>query len=299
MENESLLKRYSKMLERYGFSETYTHGLRSSFDIISKKRDRVMILKFVENIDSLSKSEALSLKKLNGFFDADVFVVFNNYKGAKVDREMLFTRHGVDCVSQSTLESVLNGAKVTKAQKFISSKYKIDSGELKRLRKLQNMSMRKLSYSLRVSKDTIYRYEKGNAFTTAPTLKKIEAFFKTSLLEVHDETGKPSINYKYHRINSKLDVKFINVGSSPFHMLGRRHFRYEIGNEADSRTMKKMATFYKGFSSVLTEDYPFFITKKDKKKQSIYGIPVLSESELEKIKEEKELIDILASRTKS
>jgi predicted transcriptional regulator len=297
MDREELLMKYSRLLERYGFSETYAYNMRSSFDIISRKRDRIMILKLVDNIDSLGEGEASSLRKLGGFFDADVFVVFNKYKGKGTGKDLVFTRHGVDCISNSTFESVLNGKRPPKAQRFIGAKFKIDASELKRLRTLQNMSMKSLSTIVKVSKDSIYRYEKGEAFAKGPALKKLEAFFKTNVIEVPENTTAQPISYKYHKINESLDIDFINVGASPFHMLGKRHSRYEIGIEADSRTMKKMADFYKSFSSVLDEDYQFFIAHKTIRER-IYGIPVLTKEELSRIKEEKELIDAISSKKK-
>ncbi len=298
MDNESSVRRYSRLLQRHGFSDTYASGMRSTFDIIARKRDRVVILKLVDNIDSLGKAEAESLKKLNDFFDADVYVVFRTYKGAPARKEMLFTRHGVDCVSQDTLESVLNEKRLPRAEKFLGRKYRIDANELKRLRKLQDLSMRGLSSTVKISKDTIYRYERGGAFATEPTLKKMQSLFKTNMVEMPGEPKRPDVSYEYHKINRDLDVKFIDLGSSPFYMLGKRHYRYEIGIEMDNRTMKKLVTFYKGFSSVLSEDYPFIIAK-GKAKENIYGIPVLSKKELESIVDEKDLIDTLASRKKN
>ncbi|MFI5412764.1 MAG: helix-turn-helix domain-containing protein [Candidatus Micrarchaeales archaeon] len=299
MDRESILRRYSKLLERYGFSETYAYGLRSSFDIISKKREKVMILKFVENIDSLSTNEAETLKKLDNFFDADVFVVFKNYKGKNPDKDTVFTRHGVDCLSYSTLEDVLEGKRTQRAQRFIKRKYKINSFELKRLRKMQNLSARSLSQLTKVSKDTIYRYEKGDSYATQPKLKKLESFFNTTLEEISIQHEKTEHNYKYQRVNESLELGFLEVGSSPFQMLGKKRFRYEIGGDADHRTMKKVASFYKRFSEVLNEDHPFFVTSRKTLKDNFDGIPVLTEKELKKIKEEKELLDIIESRTRS
>jgi predicted transcriptional regulator len=293
------LGKYPKLLERYGFDQTYASGLRSSFDIISKKRDKVMILKFVDNIDSLSRDEALALKKLNDFFDANVFVVFRTYKGKKAEKETMFTRHGVDCLSHATFELALNGGNIVRAQRFIKAKYKIDSNELKRLRKLQNISMSGLSTRLKISKDTIYRYEKGNGFATKPTLRKLEGFFKTTLTETQTKVVTQGKNYTYHKISSTLDVNFLNVGSSPFHVLGKKHSRYEIAYESDRRTMKKLADFYKKLSDVLDDDYPFFIKNEKNKLENLDGIPLLSNKELREIKDEKELLDIIQSRKKN
>ncbi len=297
MDKEALIRKYSKLLEYYGFSGASAFGMRSSFDIISEKKGKVTILKFVDNIDSLAKPEAETLKKLNSFFDADVFVVFKNYKSEKGDLRSIFNRHGVDCVSQDYLESLLNGSELPRAQKFIKAKYKINPIELKKLRKMQNMSMRKLSAALDISKDTIYRYEHGNAFATEPMLKKLERFFKTEMAEPSDRS-KPHIKLKYHQINPDLDVNFTNVGAAPFYVLGKKHSRYEISNVVDARTMKKLAVFYTGLSTILEQDYPFFMAGETSAREVFDGIPVLTTAELKRIKDEKELIDLISERKK-
>lgn len=296
MDKESLVRRYSKMLENYGFSGVSAFGMRSSFDIISERKGKVTIIKFVDNIDSLGKSEAEALKKLNGFFDADVFVVFRTYKGERTRHRSIFTRHGVDCVSQDSFESILDGSSVPRAQRFIETKYKIDSAELRKLRGMQDMSMRKLSTVLGISKDTIYRYEHGSAFATGPRLKKLEKFFKTDITE-RDDTTKPHEQYKYHKLNPNLDIEFIDVGAAPFYVLGKRHSRYEISNVSDPRTTRKLAAFYKELSILLDQDYQFFVKAKSSQ-GTIGGIPVLTKAELKRIKNEKELIDSISSKKK-
>jgi predicted transcriptional regulator len=297
MDKEALIRRYSRLLEYYGFSGVSAFGMRSSFDIISEKRGKLTILKFVDNIDSLAKSEAETLKKLNGFFDADVFVVFKNYKGDKGERRAIFNRHGIDCVSQDCLETLLGGSEVPRAQKFIKTKYRINPVELKKLRGMQNMSMRKLSAALDVSKDTIYRYEHSSTFATGPTLRKLERFFKTEMAEPSD-VSRPRVELKYHHMNPNLDVNFTDVGAAPFHVLGKKHSRYEISNTADARTMKKIAAFYADLSTILEQDYPFFMAGGSSAREVFDGIPVLTTAELKRIRDEKELIDLISGKRK-
>jgi len=297
MDKESLIRKYSKLLEYYGFSGVSAFGMRSSFDIISEKRGKITILKFVDNIDSLAKPEAEALKKLNSFFDADVFVVFRNYKGDSSARSSIFNRHGIDCVSQDYLESLLNGSELPRAQRFIKAKYRINPLELKKLRSMQNMSMRKLSAALDISKDTIYRYEHGSTFATEPMLKKLEHFFKTGMAE-QTEFSRPQIELKYHKMNPELDVNFADVGAAPFNVLGKKHSRYEISNVANIRTMKKLASFYTNLSTIFEQDYPFFMAGQGSAREIFDGIPVLTISELKKIRSEKELIDLISSKRK-
>ncbi len=296
MDKMGKLRKYSRLLQKYGFSETYAHNMRSCIDVVSRKRDRTVILKLVDNIDSVTRDEAATLKKLNNFFDAEVFVVFRTYKGGKAEKDMMFTRHGVDCIAENTLEDVLNRGAVPRAHRFIGERYRVEPGELSRLRKLRSMSMSALSSQTSLSKDTIYRYEKGKSFATAASVRKLEKFFNTGIT-VNEGAQRQKQSYKYAKLNKSLDVDFMNIDSSPFYMLGKKHSRYEVGSDSDDRTMRKVAAFYRELSETLDDNYSFFISNKDYR-ENIHGIPVVSMRELAKLREEHELLDIIESRKK-
>ncbi len=295
MQRDKLVSKYSKLLGKYGFNDTYTSGMRSCFDIISSKKENVMLLKLVDNIDSLTESEARALRKLGSFFDAQVFVVFKTYKNREERSRSIFTRHDVECISGDTLESLLGGSRVARAQRFMKARYRIDGGKLKRARELNGMSIRVLSKRVGMSKDSIYRYESQGGNVTDKTVYKLERFFDAKLTDSDSEEGWRK-EYRYNTINDALDVRFMNINTAPFYTVGKRHFRYEIGNVGDPRTMKKLAEFYRRLDNVLNSDYPFFVTGKKSKRKSIEGIPVVERSELAGLEEEKDLIDLIMSR---
>ncbi len=286
--------KFARVLERYGFGSAGARSFRSSFDLIASRKGRLMIMKFVDNIDSLSQSESDSLKNTGNFFDADVYVLFKNMKGIAADKDMIYTRHGVSCISSTSLESLLEGKRMSKAQRFIKKKYRIDGEELRKMRKLYNMSMSGLSDSIGISKESIYRYEKSG-YATEPSVKKLEHFFKEELTVQEGQNEKKQ--QKGSRMTDKLDISLFDIDRAPFHMLAKRHSRYEIGHQMDTRTMKKLALFYKEVSEILPEDYQLFIAKK-KAKEQIGGVAVISMEELSKLCEEGELIGLIQERSK-
>lgn len=296
MDKKSLLKKYSRLLQTRGFSDATAYGLRSSFDIITKKKDRVLLLKLVDNIDSISDKEANALKELSTFFDGEAFIIYQNYKNKKVNDKLIFSRHGISCVSSNTFEILLDGTDIARAQRFVKTKYKVDAELLKKMRALSGFSIRELSREVGVSKDTIYRYENARTFSTSRNLKKLEKFFDYRLTEA-SYTKIPEFQ-ETMKFTSVKGISMVNLDAAPFNMLAKRHFRYEAGSQLDQRTRKKIAAFYRDLASVLEEDYPFFVTDSENGADNVDGIPIIKRKELAKIKAEKDLLDIISTRTK-
>lgn len=284
-------------MDRYGFSEAVAKDFRSCFDIVSSRNGRITFVKVVENIDSLTMEDARALDKLGDFFDANRFIVFRSYKGRVSPKGTSFTRHGMECVSERDFESVLNGTELKHAERFTGAKYRVDAAKLRELRRIYNISIRKLSESVGVSKDSIHRYEKGDAYATGESLKRLEKFFNVKL-SYGPTTGSASRTERREHVRpGPMFVKRVTVGSPPFSVLAKGGFRYEIGPSSDTRTMKKLAAFYRRAEGVLDHDYMFFISGSQRR-GSIDGTPVLSRAELSRIEDEGSLIELITSRRK-
>ena len=299
MDRYSLVKQNAQLIDRLGFNLVSVADTRSCFDIIAERNGVIMLLKVVKNIDSVNESSVESLKKLGLFFNADTFIIGSKHKGQKISDDASLARHGVSCVSESALEYMItSGNSVAKSEKFSGAKYKIDGIALKRLRNLCGMSMRKLAGAVGISKDSIYRYERGEAYATKDSVKRLESFFKNKMAYEEQLTSEISERkgYNYKKLNGSLNVKFFELGSAPFELLGKREYRYEVGQSLDSRTLYKLSILYKDIAELLKNDYPFFITKGGSRR-SINGIAVLSKGELQKIANEDQLISAIESRS--
>jgi putative transcriptional regulator len=296
----SLVRGCANALEKRGFSVATAKGLRSCFDIVSKNRDRIMFIKVVENIDSITQNEADTLLRLGDFFDGDVFVLSKKRKGARMPGTMRFARHGVTCVSESGLDQILDGKMLAKAEPFLKVKYRVDGNGLRRIRKLSGISLRDLSNKVHISKETLHRYE-GSGYATAGNMSKLEGFFNIGLSDRAEPWQQESRDASaYKSLSWGLDMKVMLLKASPFEMLAKMNHRYEMGKEANIRTMRKLAEFYRSLADVLDDDKQFFASRGGMpKKASVEGIPVVGMKELSKLHDEKELIELILSRTKS
>ena len=284
-------------MEGYGFSVVHIGRLRSCFDVLAEKKNRILMLKFVKNIDSMEEDESAALKKLGAFFGAEVMVVGSIRKGHAMEDEVQFTRRGLPCISISSLESVAGGRRMATAERSVRVKYKIDRNLLKRLRKLSGLSIRALAMATGISKDSVYRYERGDSYATYRNLGILESFFGEKLLDDRNDPYGRSTQ-AYSRSFKRFGAQFVEIEAAPFSIVGKGRFRYEAGVQANSRTMKKRADLYGRIAEVLGGDYPFFMTTGKGQPDRIYGIPAVSKLELDKIEDEGELISLITERAK-
>lgn len=293
MQKKELVKRSHELMEHYGFSYASLESVRASFDIIAERKGKLLILKIVKNIDSLTANEARCLSSIGNFFDADTFVVAIKRKALSMSRGISFSRHDLKCVDENTLEDFLNSMPIHSAEKFFKKRQRVDSEKLRKLRELSGLSLRKLSEMVSISKESINRYERYDSYITQENLNKLESFFVEKLskddAEIKSETAKMGKGFM------NLGINVVIKDAPPFSFLAKKDFRYEIGKNEDMRTLKKLAAVYNRISSVLTEDHQFIMTNK-KQETSIDGVPIINAKELSNIHEEKELLELIYER---
>ncbi|MCL4404862.1 hypothetical protein M1583_02645, partial [Candidatus Marsarchaeota archaeon] len=117
---EERKKSADNLVERAGFASVRIKNFHAPFDIIAKKNERSLILKVVGNIDSVTPEDGAALSKLGYFFDAEVYIVGESYKGKKVEDYKIFTRHSASCITKNTMEAILYNNSFKKARKFFS-----------------------------------------------------------------------------------------------------------------------------------------------------------------------------------
>jgi transcriptional regulator with XRE-family HTH domain len=279
-----------KLIERAGFSCVSVGNFHAPFDMIAEKKDRIIIIKTVSNIYSVTPDYGRAIAKLSNFFDAEAYVVGKIYKNTKMEERKVFTRHGISCISDDAVEVMLYNGSFKRARKFFSENVEIDGQELKRLRKLSGMSMRQLSKSSGVSVDSIYRYEHGFTSASPENLEKLECALSSKLEVVHPLSDSPWAKHQEKGSRSIFDI-----GREPFNKGFKEKSRFEFAELADMRTLKKWSEFYSRFNEVF-DDIQFIMTDAAAH-DSIFGIPTIKKSEIYAISDEQELYDIAAERS--
>ncbi len=282
-----------RLVEDNSFSTVGADTFHTCFDIMAQKDGKRIMIKFEKNIDGLQKSDANALRMLEAFLDSQALVIGKNYKGQRLEDGMIFKRYGIECISENTLEYLMDGRNLNDAKKFQKDVKKIDGLALKRLRKLVNSSMRELADAVGISKDSIYRYENGKEDITGETLTKLENFFEGRLSCQRDYVPREK---QYYQTEARLaGTKLLLFETDPFSIILKGLSVYEAGREANSRTMEKWTRFYKDINEAFG-DYPFFLSFKPLKKTNRNGIPIVTMKELEKAGIESNLMEFILER---
>ncbi len=296
MRNGRLLRDTLKVLERHGFASVQLENVRSCFDIVAKRKGNMMLLKIVENIDSIDDKTAKSIATLNDFFGTSAFAVGSGYKGGRLSEGIAFSRHGISCISLETMGHVMDGEAPANAERFLGAKYKIDGGILAAARRKRGMSMHELSEATGISVNSIYRYENQSTYVSLGNWRKLEHFFGSDIRTVREYNQSASEHHEVPRSKgSDSGIGMLEMESGPFKMIGKMKFRYEAGQITDRKTLRKRAEVYARIHELTERDFPFFISEKASI-ESIFGIPVISRDELRRISEEKELKEKLMER---
>ncbi len=294
-------RRSTRMMDAYGFEYAGIDSVRTCFDMLAEKRGRRLILKFAENINSVTSKEASALKKLKEFLDADALIVAPRGGAEKLSGDSYFTRKGIMCLSANAFEDYLNYMDIPRAERFFSSRRRIDSSKLRMERSISGLSIRKLSSITGISKDSLSRYERGNAYIKKATLEKLERFFSTNL---SIRTRNESVVEKTHALHGYADgaerqlsiraFESFMDGAPPFAALAEKSLRYEIGVTDDSRTIRRLAAAYAEIGKILHDDRQFIISDLMRGK-SLYGIPILTKRESKRLNES-QLLEVIDSR---
>ncbi len=287
------MKEVLRLVEDNSFSTVEAYKFHTCFDIMAQKDGKRIIIKFEKNIDGLQKSDANALHMLETFLDSQALVIGKNYKGKKLEDGTIFKRYGIGCISESTLEYLMEGRDLNNAKRFKKNVKTIDGLALRRLRKLVDSSMHELSEAVGISKDSIYRYEKGREDITTENLSKLEDFFKSRLSYRKDSVHREKqCEFPGARL---AGTQLLLFETDPFTLILKGLSIYEAGREANFRTMEKWADFYKDINKAFG-DYPFFLGSNRLKKTNRNGIPVVTMKELETVGAESKLMELVLER---
>ncbi|MGC8537527.1 MAG: helix-turn-helix domain-containing protein [Candidatus Micrarchaeia archaeon] len=294
-------RRSTRMMSAYGFEYAGIDSVRTCFNMLAEKRGRRLILKFAENINTVTSKEASALNKLKEFLDADALIVASRGGADKLGDDSYFTRKGIMCLSANAFEDYLNYMDIPKAERFFRSRRRIDSSKLRKERNTSGLSIRKLSSITGISKDSLSRYERGDAYVRGATLEKLERFFSTNLsISTRNESVAGSIHTLNRYVNPterRLDIRAFEsfMGDAPpFAALAEKSLRYEIGITNDRRTVRRLAAAYAEISKILHDDRQFIISDI-MRGESLYGIPILTRKESKHLNES-QLLEVIDSR---
>ena len=274
----------------------YTRGC---FDIAAK-RDRLFLLKILTNVGSFQRGQARDLKLLSSFLDSSCFLLGERTRRERLKESVVYERFGVPVMTPDTFTSVIDGDYPEKFRTRGGTFGELDPSELRRYRKMNDMTQSELAEELGISQKSVSEHESGKKRALFDIVKAFE--------ELLDEDIRKGINpfdiepeVEDRRKGNKICRRLVDMGfrtgsvqRAPSKLLAksdRTVLSRVVKREEDKKELDSLANF-----SRISEAEAFIITTGD---ENIDIVPPINIEELEDIDSSGELVKLIEEKKES
>jgi len=270
---------------------------------IAAKKEELLLIKSLINVDSLNEEQALSLKSISYFLSAYPLVVSVKTNREFLSDETIYSRFQLPVLTPTLFDNFLKEESIPSIQ---SSRGKhtvaINTEELRTKRKQLGFSLQELSQLIGISKKALYEIEKKRVNPTQETVKKLETILRIDLKKSY-ELQSPEKTYlkPKNEFQQEVSKEFKRIGidnsavySAPFEIVGMEKLPLITTLSKNGFKIKKEATIVKKLSSIFSSKAVF--VAKISREESVEGIPVVLESELPDIESTKEFDKVLKEK---
>ena len=295
-----LVNKIVNSLEKKEFQLFLTSGC---FDIAARKQF-LMLIKALTNIDGLVEEQAQSLKTISYFVSAYPLVVSERTNRGELSDEVIYSRFQVPVVTPELFDNMIK-EEIIPEVKAIKGKHTvvINAVYLRKKREELNLSLEKLSKQIGISKKALYEIENQRVNPTVDTVKKLEELlgidlkvpYKMERVERTYVEPKNEFQKKVSLEFSRLGVDNSAVASASFEIIGKEKTSLITGLSNNTIKIKRVVSQVKGLSSIFSSQ-GMFVAKRSHE-QAIDGVPIVLESELPELESSKELSKLIREKS--
>lgn len=312
MNREELLSEVRKLLSEAGFYVSDPLKLRGiSFDLVARRDQDLMILKILQNIDSLTRGDAEQLKALAEALNGRVAVIGNRSSSGNLEEGIIYSRFGTPILSFPTLVEFLKEG----VPPFIFAApgglyVKIDSDLLRQVRKERNISLGTLAEIAGVSRKAIQMYEEGmgavievavkiEEFLNEPIVLPLDPFAYSADSETPLEAPEVLnlLNAEIFGILKNIGYNVLPVARCPFEAItSDAKILMLTGIERYGPMLERKAQAVTNISRVV-EKVAVMVTDKKVRVHRIGDTPLISRDELKKARDKQKILDLINERS--
>ncbi len=292
----SLVEAVDGLLEK---NDYVTFRYAGCFDLAAR-REKTLFLKVLQNVDSFSEAQAMSLKIISNNINATAFLVGLHTRREKLAKGVVYERFDIPTVSLETLREIVEFDVFPKFQRDRGGFYvEIDSAALKKLRVQAGFTQRELAEAVGISKKAIYEHEKEQLRMDLSIAEKLEKLlegkitreFSPSSFSVGKTSPVSRIEKEVASALSRKGFAVDFVSSAPFDIFAKE--KTVIVSDVEKIGGGKRTLNLERFIAVVKK--PAFVVS-EKNTEEHAEIPVIARKELGNITKE-EIIRI-AKRAK-
>ena len=267
---------------------------RGCFDIAAK-RESLLLIKSLINIDGFNSQQAQSLRTVSYFLTACPFVVsMRNNRGSLAD-SMIYSRFDVPVVTPKLFENILEEEAYSSKSAKGRHTIEINADALRSKRYELKFTLEELANIIGISKKALYEIENKRTNPTERTAKRLERSLKIKLRSIYKpQPAEPTYINPTNKLQKTVSTELSRMGmeNSPVHhasfeIIGKEKLSFIAGCSANTKKIRREASAVKKLSGIFSSS-AFFVAKRSEEK-SVDGVPVLLEQELPTIGSVKEL----------
>lgn len=194
MHRDQVLLEITELLSNHGFETSNIYD-RSCFDMVARRELILLLLKVLINVDGFSSQQALEIKKIARTFLASPLIVGFKSKTEPLEEDVVYERHGIPVVAPETLRNMVVDEVYPEVLADRGGYYvKIDGNVIKEVREKNNLSLKDLADIAHVSRETIYKYERGMVKAFPETAMLLESILDMKITVSIDLFKTPELN---------------------------------------------------------------------------------------------------------
>jgi len=190
-------------------SKPYAYTLVARFD------DKKYLMKVASDAEEVPNSALKDLKLISRYTDVSSICVVSGVKGQILQRSVIYVKDNVAFMSLSTFTDILNGEEPTFRVSRGAVTAMIDGGKLRERREQAGMSLGALAEELGVTRETVYRYERGEIEAPLRVAEKLIRMFGPDVIRRINIWKRPEITREELRSRQMAKETYRLVESHP------------------------------------------------------------------------------------
>jgi len=280
------------------------------FDIAAR-RDLILILKVLVNVDSMDAFQAEQLKRLCCLVSGYPLLIGDRTRTERIEDDVVHERYDLPAINSETLRSLLQSSSLplifgTKGGYYV----RINGEALREERKRRGLSLGQLAERVGVTRESIYNYEHdGNA--TVETAMALVEELGADLVRPVEVLRKVDVNL---RPDSHIENELLRFVASRLTRIGfgvyttQRTPFHVIAEESRERLMSAVFEKYRNLRqhaevisslSRVIDITAFLVSHETGGKTDLRGIPIILEEELRDVENKSDLSGMIREKARS
>jgi putative transcriptional regulator len=149
---------------------------RACFDIVARKGTQVLLIKILEDANSINERVIEEMKKMSSYFDASPLIIADK-TNLQLKDNVIYTRFGIYTLNFNTFKNCIENRLPFVKSTHAGLTADIIGDKLKEIREKQGLSLNSLAKRLGVSSSMVKKYENCNAEVTINRALRIYDIF--------------------------------------------------------------------------------------------------------------------------